>query len=88
MKTTLDLPEVLINELKARAECEGRQFDDAVTDLLRKGLAADKLTSAPKPTIKTDPRSGFPYIECPPEAPARAMTTSQLIALEDDILSS
>jgi hypothetical protein len=40
MKTTLELPEDLVNEIELRAVHEGKQLQDAVADLLRKGLAA------------------------------------------------
>jgi hypothetical protein len=40
MKTTLELPEDLVNEIEIRAFQEGKQLQEAVADLLRKGLAA------------------------------------------------
>jgi hypothetical protein len=40
MKTTLELPEDLVNEIESRAVHEGKQLQEAVADLLRKGLAA------------------------------------------------
>jgi hypothetical protein len=44
MKTTLELPEDLVNEIELRAVQEGKRLQDAIEDLLRKGLAA----SSPK----------------------------------------
>jgi plasmid stability protein len=41
MKTTLELPEDLVQEIEVRAEHEGKTLNDAVTHLLRKGLAAE-----------------------------------------------
>ncbi len=40
MKTTLDLPDALVKQVKLRAVREGQKLKDAVADLLRKGLAA------------------------------------------------
>src|SRR5437868_2341669 len=40
MKTTLDLPDLLVKQVKLRAVRDGQKLKDAVADLLRKGLAA------------------------------------------------
>src|SRR5438067_825254 len=40
MKTTLDLPDALVKQMKLRALHEGKKFKDAVADTLRAGLAA------------------------------------------------
>jgi plasmid stability protein len=88
MRTTFNLPDGLVNEVKVRAERDGRSLDDAAADLLRKGLAAgdERPAKATKSAIKTHPKTGLPYIECPPDAPARTMTISELVALERKIL--
>ena len=39
MKTTLELPDDLVKEIKLRAVHEGLKLKDAVADLLRRGLA-------------------------------------------------
>jgi hypothetical protein len=44
MKTTLELPDDLIKEVKLRAVHDGKKLKDAVADLLRQGLAV----AAPK----------------------------------------
>src|SRR5437667_6729983 len=41
MKTTLELPDDLVKDIKLRAIDEGKKLKDAIADLLRKGLAAD-----------------------------------------------
>lgn len=41
MKTTLELPDQLVEEIKLRASHEGQELTVAVVALLRKGLAAD-----------------------------------------------
>jgi plasmid stability protein len=46
MKTTLDLPDDLVKEVKLRAIHEGKKLKNAVADLLRKGLAAAPVGSA------------------------------------------
>jgi hypothetical protein len=89
MGTTINLPDTLVNEVKVRADHEGQSLDDAAADLIRKGLAVGVVppVSGPRPVIHTDPRSGFPYIECPPDAPARHMTISELLAFEQETLA-
>jgi plasmid stability protein len=42
MKTTLELPDDLMREIKVRAAREDRRLKDVVTELLRKGLAAQE----------------------------------------------
>ncbi|MGE0057227.1 MAG: antitoxin, partial [Dehalococcoidia bacterium] len=42
MKTTLELPDDLMREIKVRAAREDRKLKDLVTELLRKGLAAQE----------------------------------------------
>ncbi len=46
MKTTLDLPDDLMREVKIRAVHEEKKLKDAIAEFLRKGLAAK---SAPRP---------------------------------------
>ena len=41
MKTTLQLPDELVKEIKLRAVNEGKKLKDAVAELLRKGLDAE-----------------------------------------------
>ena|ERR1700676_1026896 len=48
MKTTLELPDDLVKEIKLRAVHEGKKLKDAVADLLRKGL---KSTSTGSGTV-------------------------------------
>jgi hypothetical protein len=72
MKTTLDLPDDLVIEIKLRAVREGRKLKDAMADLLRKGLTApnDSSSSTEKPIIRTDPQTGLPVVvsQFPPTA--------------------
>ena len=40
MRTTVDIPDMLLKHLKARAALEGRTLRDLVVDLVEKGLRA------------------------------------------------
>ena len=70
MKTTLDLPDALVKEVKVRAVQEGRKLKDAVAELLRRGLAVSAVPESPEPVIGKDRGTGLPLIECrhPPTA--------------------
>ena len=46
MTTTLDLPEDLMDEIRRHAAREGRNLDDAVTDLLRQALGGSAHLTA------------------------------------------
>ena len=46
MKTTVDLPDELIKEIKLLAVDEGRKLKDVVAELLRQGLNAVSVGSA------------------------------------------
>ena len=48
MKTTLDLPEDLVIEIKLKAAREHRKMKDVATEALRKGLKADILDDEPE----------------------------------------
>jgi plasmid stability protein len=58
VKTTLDLPDDLMREVKIRAVHEHKKLKDAIAEFIRKGMAAGKTGPAkvPKP-IKL--RRGF-----------------------------
>lgn len=66
MKTTLELPDALVKQVKLRALREGRKLKDAVADLLRKGLKAsmDLEADSKEPEISTDKKTGLPVILC------------------------
>ena len=51
MKTTLDLPDELMREVKIRAVHEQKKLKDAIAEFIRKGLAAGAKRPAktPKP---------------------------------------
>jgi hypothetical protein len=93
MKTTLDLPDALVKEIKLRAVHEGKKLKDAMADFLRAGLAVGPSRSNGKSIkrtriiIKKDHRTGLPVIQCPANAPARRMTAMELLALEHETLT-
>ena len=82
MKTTLDLPDDLMREVKIRAVRENRKLKDAIADLLRRGL------SRQKPGRKAVPhRVTLPIVECSHEArPGEEMTPERvaMILLEEE----
>jgi plasmid stability protein len=90
MKTTVDLPDDLVKEVKLRAVHEGKKLKEEVANLLRAGLGARparikmKSNKPRRIVIKKDRRTGLPVIQCPPDAPARRMTTAELLALEHE----
>ncbi len=57
MKTTLDLPNDLVREIKQRAASEGRKVKEVAADLLRAALAPSAETKSPPaaPLSKTLP---------------------------------
>ena len=87
MKTTLDLPDGLVKEVKLRAVHEGRKLKDEVADLLRKGLAvaADSAGEPELPVVTKDKKTGLPVIKCKHAASSREELTPERVA---DILQA
>lgn len=73
MKTTLDLPEELVREMKIRAAREGRKLRDVATEVIQRGLAEP----LPNPA-KAKKRVEFPIIEC--QGPATRQFTPEELA--------
>lgn len=89
MKTTLDLPDELVRELKMRALMQGRTLRDLATEFLRQGLS--KVT--PRQTIEPTQDApfeltadGIPLLKGSSDAPAASMSLEQLLQLEQDAL--
>lgn len=80
MKTTLDLPNELVREMKLRAAHEGRKIKDVVASLLVSGLAAESAKKEAAPARKGTLK--LPLFPCAKKAPARRMNIKQLLALE------
>ena len=86
MKTTLDLPDELVREMKLRALMQRRTLRDLVAEFLRQGLGMGvprPLTPPPGSRVEIS-ADGLPIIRGGADAPARLMSTEDLIALEHD----
>ena len=85
MKTTLDLPDELIREVKLRAVVQRRTMKDLVAEFLRQGLGmAPSAPPKPPPAgsmVEIGPK-GLPVIRCNPKAPATRMSAKKLLQLE------
>jgi hypothetical protein len=82
VKTTLDLPDELMREVKIRAVQENRKLKDAIAHLLRRGLS--QRSAEPGPVRH---RVQLPLVECSHEAlPAEEMTPDRVadVLLEDE----
>ncbi|NBV87209.1 MAG: hypothetical protein EBS01_13320 [Verrucomicrobia bacterium] len=80
MKTTFDLPNDLVREIKLRAVNEGRKLKEVVIDLLRFGL--EQGASVPKASSPQKGKIAIPFFPSPFDAPASKMSVDALIALE------
>lgn len=78
MKTTMDLPEDLIREMKFRAVLEGRKLREVAEEVLRKGLAA---SVSPRSSGERH-RVRLPIIPAPPGARPFELTGERLMELE------
>ena len=85
MKTTLDLPDELIREVKLRAVVQRRTVKDLVAEFLRQGLGlAPATTPAPPPvgSMVEIGSNGLPVIRGNPKAPVARMSAKKLLQLE------
>ena len=90
MKTTFDLPDELVREMKLRAVMQGRTLRELAADFIRQGLglAAPKTaTTLPSDSRVEISNDGLPIIRGAPDAPARLMSAEALIALEQALLT-
>lgn len=78
MKTTFDLPDELVREIKLKALHEGRKLKDAIAELLRAGLAAAAAKAEGRTARKTKPR--LPLVKCRHAATAATEMTPQRVA--------
>jgi plasmid stability protein len=92
MSTTLELPDDVASALANRAERAGQKAQDAGIQILRQVLTGDSTPvkqsakAKVRGRLEADPETGLPVIRCAADAPARTMTTEQLIALEHETL--
>ena len=78
VKTTLDLPNDLVREIKLKAVHEGRKLKDAMADLLRAGLAAGAAKAEERTARKKKTR--LPLVKCRHDATAATEMTPQRVA--------
>jgi len=74
VKTTLELPDDLMREIKVRAAREDRKLKDLIADLLRRGLAAE-------PRQRSFRRVQFPVVECAHAAAPDQELTPERVAM-------
>lgn len=80
MKTTIDLPEPLVREMKLRAVQEGRKLKDVAAEVFRAGLRAPGAGREPKAYRQTLDAPLFVCDESRADAPG--MTVAELLKLE------
>lgn len=77
MKTTVDLPDALLRELRIKAAKEDRSLKDVMTELLRRGLAAAEHREEPDGS-----RVQVPLVVCAhPAADENEMTPERVAAV-------
>lgn len=89
MKTTLDLPDDLVQRMKIRAVQEGRPLKRLAADLLSQALDNPAMTDTAQPPLPDGlelNEQGYPVFQCAPGAPASRMKAADLIALEHKTL--
>ena len=85
VKTTLDLPNDLVREVKLRAVNEGKKLKEVISDLLRQGLGHSTPTLAV--VTARQGRIVLPLFPSSPKAPARRMSLDNLVAAEHESLT-
>ena len=90
MKTTVDLPDALVKEIKLRAVHDGQKLKDAIAELLRKGLEAPSspLADDDGPGFTIDPETRLPVIHTRHAAhPSQELTPDRMheILLQQEV---
>ena len=80
MKTTVDLPDDLMKEVKIRAVTENRKLKEAIADLLRRGLSDGLVRERP-----VRHRVTLPLVQCAREARAGEEMTPERV---DELLGA
>jgi plasmid stability protein len=81
VKTTIELPDDLIREIKVRAAREDRKLKDLIADLLRRGLAANESSRDVRHRVK------LPLIHGQPPDPGEEVTPERMkqILLDEEV---
>jgi len=90
MKTTLDLPDEILREMKLRALLQGRTLRDLATEFLRQGLgmsAPRQATTSPQDSPFEVGTDGIPLFRGNATAPASHMRLDELLQLQQDALT-
>jgi hypothetical protein len=82
MKTTFDLPDEIVREVKLRAVIQGKTVKSLVTEILRDGLGLETAREPPRSDRVVIGPDGIPFIRCRPGAPAERMSAQELLELE------
>jgi hypothetical protein len=77
MRTTIDLPDDLYREAKARAALQGRKLKDLVSEYIREGLEKGSETPVRR-------RSPLPIIRKSASGPVPALTNEEIARILDD----
>src|ERR1700722_9225965 len=80
MRTTVELPDDLFRQVKARAALQGRSLKDLIADALKLLLQTPKGVQSPA----SGRRTRFPIIL--PKDPARRLTPEMVAAAEEQLL--
>ncbi len=82
MKTTIDLPDALVKQVKLRAVHEGRKLKDAVAELLKLGLKTGTFADSreARAIVGKDKKTGLPLIQCRRAADSRTEITPERAA--------
>ena len=81
MKTTIDLPEDLVREMKFRAVREGRKLREVAEEVFRRGLAAPAALC--RPGVRH--RVKLPLVPRPPGAKSFDLSGKRLLVLEMEV---
>lgn len=84
MKTTMELPDDLMREVKIRAAREGKKLKDVMEQAIRIGLNTPPPAARSLPSFVKISPEGFPYIESGPDT--KKLTAEEWIQLEQDII--
>jgi plasmid stability protein len=90
MKTTLDLPDEILREMKLRALMQGRTLRDLAADFLRQGLgmaAAQPPQPLPARSVVKLSANGLPVVHSSAKTSARRMSAQDLLKLEQQALA-